>query len=523
MDRLDQTKLDLETAQEARDVAAQAARISPGTVSRVELARLNIAPQKLKRELQSLKEQLSLYEYKLKLLTSRENAKEIQTEERAPSKSKPVRETSSPDRSSRGKKQTRYNGKDFDTWAEESQERAESRTAGRGDPRLASFGAHGLGAQATELILSNASGYTTDLRLYSRELTTAAFQAFQWIPVKDSLPRVQRALKSEVESERLFAMQVVTAFHSNHADIPKLLLPMLKDPQPAVRQAAANTLLTYDPNVPELTQILREWLASDDTNQVMFAVHAITNTGQGGVNSMNRKRASDQKLLSDMMPDLLALLDRDEPIKTDVRKALLDMPDTCRPALEEAVKSENEITRRHAEAMLKEYVQQSGTADSTPPHRRNNSGPLLPAIECITTLMRMAADFLFQVFPDLRPADLPADSSTRSAATWPAGGCGRAIFCPRSARSAVELEVNPMTVSKAYSLLERDGVVELVRGQGMRIAERATGAQRQPARAAGAAHAAVARRWRPRPINLSSQRQAGQTLFDRVIKELDGK
>jgi GntR family transcriptional regulator len=34
---------------------------------------------------------------------------------------------------------------------------------------------------------------------------------------------------------------------------------------------------------------------------------------------------------------------------------------------------------------------------------------------------------------------------------------------------AAELAVNPMTVSKAYSLLERDGIVELVRGQGMRV------------------------------------------------------
>jgi DNA-binding transcriptional regulator YhcF (GntR family) len=31
------------------------------------------------------------------------------------------------------------------------------------------------------------------------------------------------------------------------------------------------------------------------------------------------------------------------------------------------------------------------------------------------------------------------------------------------------LSINTMTVSKAYSLLERDGVVELVRGQGMRV------------------------------------------------------
>lgn len=32
-----------------------------------------------------------------------------------------------------------------------------------------------------------------------------------------------------------------------------------------------------------------------------------------------------------------------------------------------------------------------------------------------------------------------------------------------------ELAINPMTVSKAYSALERDGVVEFVRGTGMRL------------------------------------------------------
>ena len=42
-------------------------------------------------------------------------------------------------------------------------------------------------------------------------------------------------------------------------------------------------------------------------------------------------------------------------------------------------------------------------------------------------------------------------------------------FLPSVRQVAGELAVNPMTVSKAYSLLERDGVVELVRGQGMRV------------------------------------------------------
>lgn len=42
-------------------------------------------------------------------------------------------------------------------------------------------------------------------------------------------------------------------------------------------------------------------------------------------------------------------------------------------------------------------------------------------------------------------------------------------FLPSVRQVAKELEVNPMTVSKAYSLLEKEGVLETVRGQGMRV------------------------------------------------------
>jgi GntR family transcriptional regulator len=42
-------------------------------------------------------------------------------------------------------------------------------------------------------------------------------------------------------------------------------------------------------------------------------------------------------------------------------------------------------------------------------------------------------------------------------------------FLPSVRQVAADLTVNPMTVSKAYSLLERDGRIELVRGQGMRV------------------------------------------------------
>ncbi len=53
---------------------------------------------------------------------------------------------------------------------------------------------------------------------------------------------------------------------------------------------------------------------------------------------------------------------------------------------------------------------------------------------------------------------------------------------PSVRQVAQDLQVNQMTVSKAYSLLERDGVVERLRGHGMRVqhhAPRGTVKERQ--------------------------------------------
>jgi GntR family transcriptional regulator len=49
------------------------------------------------------------------------------------------------------------------------------------------------------------------------------------------------------------------------------------------------------------------------------------------------------------------------------------------------------------------------------------------------------------------------------------GHLAQGEFLPSVRQVAEYLQVNPMTVSKAYSMLEKDGVVELVRGQGMRV------------------------------------------------------
>ncbi|MCA9082743.1 MAG: GntR family transcriptional regulator [Planctomycetaceae bacterium] len=50
-----------------------------------------------------------------------------------------------------------------------------------------------------------------------------------------------------------------------------------------------------------------------------------------------------------------------------------------------------------------------------------------------------------------------------------AGKFGSDDLLPSVRQIAEELQINPMTVSKAYSLLERDGVLERVRGQGMKL------------------------------------------------------
>jgi DNA-binding transcriptional regulator YhcF (GntR family) len=76
--------------------------------------------------------------------------------------------------------------------------------------------------------------------------------------------------------------------------------------------------------------------------------------------------------------------------------------------------------------------------------------------------------FLFQVFP---ASGVPIYRQLTEQVQLHAA-CNRlkaGEFLPSVRQVAHELQINPMTVSKAYSILERDGVVENVRGQGMRL------------------------------------------------------
>jgi GntR family transcriptional regulator len=136
--------------------------------------------------------------------------------------------------------------------------------------------------------------------------------------------------------------------------------------------------------------------------------------------------------------------------------------------------------------------------------------------------MRMAAALLFSVFPN---SGLPIyrqliDQVRRHVAS---GRLARGDFLPSVRQVALELEVNPMTVSKAYSLLERDGVVELLRGQGMRIAERAGANGNSSLRERQEHLLPLLRQVAAEAYQLALSRKQVQSLLERVLKELDGK
>ncbi len=135
--------------------------------------------------------------------------------------------------------------------------------------------------------------------------------------------------------------------------------------------------------------------------------------------------------------------------------------------------------------------------------------------------MRMAADFLFRVFPT---SGLPiyrqiVDQVRRHVAT---GRIQPGDFLPSVRQVALELEINPMTVSKAYSLLERDGAVELVRGQGMRIAPRNEAHSNGNLRERQDQLLPLLRQVAAEAHQLSLSGKQVRSLLERVLKELDG-
>lgn len=134
----------------------------------------------------------------------------------------------------------------------------------------------------------------------------------------------------------------------------------------------------------------------------------------------------------------------------------------------------------------------------------------------------MAADFLFHVLPN---SGLPIyrqllDQVRHHVAS---GRVRHGDFLPSVRQVAIELEVNPMTVSKAYSLLERDGVLELVRGQGMRVAARQPAAENGSLRERQQKLLPRMRQVAAEAYQLALTAEQVDALWKRVYKELDGR
>src|SRR3954469_14350671 len=91
---------------------------------------------------------------------------------------------------------------------------------------------------------------------------------------------------------------------------------------------------------------------------------------------------------------------------------------------------------------------------------------------CIMTVIHMRPSVSIHVLPN-SGVPIYRQLIDQIRAQVAGGRLAAGEFLPSVRQVAEELQVNPMTVSKAYSLLERDAVVELVRGQGMRVRERA--------------------------------------------------
>ncbi len=99
-----------------------------------------------------------------------------------------------------------------------------------------------------------------------------------------------------------------------------------------------------------------------------------------------------------------------------------------------------------------------------------------------------------------------------------AGRLAPGDFLPSTRQLAQQLEINSMTVSKAYSLLVRDGVVELARGQGMRVrAPEAGGDGRHFRRATRVVCFPMSANFGRRP-SIGSHRPA-ERLVDQVSRE----
>ena len=88
---------------------------------------------------------------------------------------------------------------------------------------------------------------------------------------------------------------------------------------------------------------------------------------------------------------------------------------------------------------------------------------------CIIVVIHMNSRFRFHIYPS---AGAPIYQQLVQQVKFQiaSGRLSVGDYLPSVRETGADLQVNPMTVSKAYSMLEREGILERDRGQGMRVA-----------------------------------------------------
>lgn len=304
---ISQTDIELKLANEL---------LTSTTLSATELSRLQADAEKAKLQRSYLTKRLSLYQEKAKLLDAQlrdrpyaQAATEGKTAKREPTDRGPTVAGAN----------VRYEGKDFESWAEELRNDLSPDRRAKAIRALAAFGARGDGPQAAALILEVAiPAWINTRHRWESPWAQSARAAFQEIPASDTLPLLVKLLKSEKAEERLFALHVLPDTPQTRQETAKLLVPMLKDPSAEVRQLAASHLLAAELTPPELLAVLREWLASDDLAQVSFAAGAACGIGP----SRTSATPKNLKLLDELLPDFLQAMERPEPYGPLVERGL---------------------------------------------------------------------------------------------------------------------------------------------------------------------------------------------------------
>ncbi len=304
---ISQTEIDLKLANES---------LTSKPLSATEQSRLRADAEKAKLQHSYLAKRLSLYQEKAKLIDTQLRDR---PDARAATDGKTAGREPTHGEAKTAGPNVRYEGKDFESWAEELRNDLSTRRRAEAIQALAAFGARGYGPQAAALILDAAiPAWINTRHRWESPWAISVRTAFQEIPASDTLPLLVKHLKSEKAEERLFALIVLPDTPQTRHETAKLVVPMLKDPSAEVRQLAASHLLAAELTPPELVAALREWLASDDPAQVSFAAGAAFGTGP------NRTSASPKnlKLLDELLPDMLRAMERPEPYGPLVERGL---------------------------------------------------------------------------------------------------------------------------------------------------------------------------------------------------------